>query len=155
MRRILVRFALSFITVFSARSEELTDLEEGMGGGDSVLPVREAQPVVSRAETLDETSSPACCCIPSGVFRPFTSMRDRSNIHHSQRNVGDETGQGLIQPEAHICAYSLPIAVIIGLTDTTPITVNLLTLSSQHHLRPRIRTKSRRTTHDRRFRWQF
>jgi hypothetical protein len=110
MRRILVCFVLFFIAVLSALSEALTDHEEGEGGSDSVLPVYEAQPVVSRAETLDETSSPACCCIPSGVFRPFTSMRDRSNIDHSQRNVGDETGQGLIQPEAHICACSLPIA---------------------------------------------
>ncbi|KAI0281954.1 hypothetical protein BGY98DRAFT_155323 [Russula aff. rugulosa BPL654] len=87
-----------------------TDLESGQGaraaaphtevaGNDSVLPVHEAQPVVSQAETQDETSSPTCCCIPSasGVSRPFTSVRSRSNIDHPQRNVSDQstqTGQG-------------------------------------------------------------
>jgi hypothetical protein len=88
------------------------DHEEGVGGSDSPLPVREAQPVVSQAETLDETSSSACCCIPSGVFRPFTSMRGGSNIGLSQRNVsvGDQstqTGQGSSQAEAQIRVYFL------------------------------------------------
>jgi hypothetical protein len=109
MRRILVRFALSFITVFSARSEELTDLEEGVGGGDSVLPAGEAQPVVSQAETLDETPSSA---IPSGEFRPFASISGGSNIDHSQPNLSDQsiqTGQDSSQAEAQIRAYFLMI----------------------------------------------
>jgi hypothetical protein len=72
----------------------LIDHEEGVGGGDSELPAREAQPVVLRVETLDEsheTSSSTSCCIPSGVFRPFTSMRGRNNIV-SKHNVNDTTG---------------------------------------------------------------
>ena len=63
-----------------------TDLNSGQGtqaaprvGGSG------SQAVVSQAETLDEISSPACSCIPSGVFRPFSSTR--GNIDHSQRNV--------------------------------------------------------------------
>jgi hypothetical protein len=86
------------------------DHEEGVGGTDL------AQPVVSQAETLDETSAPACCCIPSGVFRPFTSIRGGgSNIDHSQRNVSDqltETGQGSGQAEAQIREYFLTIVEI-------------------------------------------
>jgi hypothetical protein len=87
--------------------------EEGVGGSDPALPVREAQLIVSQAETLDETSSSTCCCIPSGVFRPFTSMRGGNNIDHSQRNVSDQStqiGQGLSQTEAQIRAYCLTIA---------------------------------------------
>jgi hypothetical protein len=90
------------------------DHEEGARGSDSALPVRESQPVVSQAVTLDETSSSACCCIPSGVFHPFTSMRGGSNIDHSQRNVNDQstqTGQGSSQAEVQIRAYFLAIAV--------------------------------------------
>jgi hypothetical protein len=86
------------------------DVEEGVGGSDSALPVREAQPVVSQTETLDKTSSSACCCIP---LRPFTSMRGGSNIDQSQRNVNDQstqTGQGSSQAEAQIRAYFLTIA---------------------------------------------
>ena len=81
------------------------DHEEGVGGSDSALPVREAQPVVSL-----EISSPACCCIPGGVFR---SMHGGSNIDHSQRNVSDQstqTAQGSSQAEAQIRAYFLRIA---------------------------------------------
>jgi hypothetical protein len=87
------------------------DHEEGVGGSDS------AQPVVSQIETLlDETSS-ACGCIPSGVFRHFTSMRGGSNIEHSQHNVSDQsqstqTGQGLGQAEAQNCAYFLTIVEV-------------------------------------------
>ncbi len=104
----MVRF---FITVLPARLEMLTDHDEGVGGSDSVLPVREAQPFVSQVETLDsnEASSSACCCIPSGAFRPFTSMRGRNNIDHSQRNVSDQstqTGQGgSSQAKAQIRVY--------------------------------------------------
>jgi hypothetical protein len=86
------------------------DHEEGLGGSDLALPVRGAQPILSQAETLDETSSSACCCIP---FRPFTSMRGGSNIDHSQRNVSDQstqTGHGSSQAEAQIRAYFLTIA---------------------------------------------
>ena len=97
------------------------DHEEGVAGSDSALQVREAQSVVSPAETPpDETSSSACCCIPSGVFRPFTSMRGGINIDHSQRNVSHQstqTGQGSSQTEAKIRAYFPTIADIIGLTD--------------------------------------
>ena len=88
----------------------LMDHEEGVGGSDS------AQPVVPQIETLpDETSSSACGCIPSGVFRPFTSMRGGSNIGHSQRNVSDQstqTGQGLGQAEAQNRAYFLTIVEV-------------------------------------------
>ena len=95
------------------------DLEEGVKGSDSGLSIREAQdaqPVVLQTENLDETSSSACCCIPSGVFRPFTSMRGGSNIDYSQRNVNDatgdqstQTGQGSSQEEAQIRTYFLLI----------------------------------------------
>jgi hypothetical protein len=87
--------------------------EEEVGGSDSALSVRETQPVVSQAETVDETSSPTCCCIPSGVFRPFTSMRGGSNVEHAQRNVSDQstqTGQGSRQAETQIRKYFLTIA---------------------------------------------
>ena len=103
---------LSFLSL-PYRPEVLMDHDEGMGGSESALQVREAQPVVSPAETEDETSSPACCCIPSGVFRPFVSMRGGINIDHSQRNVSHQsiqTGQGLSLREAPIRAYFLAIA---------------------------------------------
>jgi hypothetical protein len=96
----------------SYRPEALTDLEEGVGGNDSALPVHEEQPVVSQAETLDETSSSAYCSIPSGVSRPFTSMHGGSNIDHSQRSASypsTQTGQGSSQAEAQIRAYFLTI----------------------------------------------
>jgi hypothetical protein len=88
------------------------DHKEGVGGSDSALPVREVQPVVSQAETLDETSCSTCGCIPSRVFRPFTLLRDGRNTDHSQRNVNDQstqTGQGSSQAGAHIRAYFLTI----------------------------------------------
>ena len=87
------------------------DNEEGVGGNDSALSAHEAQPVVSQSG-MDESSSPACCCIPSGVFRPFTSTRGGSNIGHSQPNVTDhltQTGPGSDQAEAQNCAYFLTI----------------------------------------------
>ena len=96
------------------------DHDQGIGGSDSALQVHEAQPVVSPAEIPDETFSSACCCIPSGVFRPFASMHGGINIDHSQRNVGHQstqTGQGSSQTEAQIRAYFPTIADIIGLTD--------------------------------------
>jgi hypothetical protein len=126
---VLVRL-LSFSSQ-SSQPEVLMDHEEGVGGSDSSLSVREAQLVVSQAETLDETSSSACCCIPSGVFGPFTWMRSGSNIDHSQRNVSGQstqTGQGSSRAEAQIRAYFLTISDIIGLTDTKSITANHLTL---------------------------
>ena len=113
------------------------DHEEGMGGSDSALPVHDvqAQPVVALTETLDEPSSSACCCIPSGVFRPFTSTRSGSNIEFSLRNVSDtvgdqptQVGQPPSQAEAQIRAYFFAIVDIIGLTDTKPITANHLIL---------------------------
>ena len=73
--------------------EVLMNHKEGVGGSDSALPIHEAQPIVSQAENLDETSSSACCCIPSRVFRPFTSTRGGGNIDHSQRNVSDQSAQ--------------------------------------------------------------
>jgi len=91
----------------------LTDHEKGVEGSDST------PTVVSRAETLDETPSSTCCCIPSGVFRPFTSMRGGSNVDHSQRNVNDTTGdqpkptqagQRPSQAGAQIRAYLFTIA---------------------------------------------
>ena len=91
------------------------DHKDGVGGSDSALPVREVQPVVSQAETLDETCCSACGCIPSGIFRPFTPMRDGRNTDHSQRNVNDQstqTGQGLSQAGAQIRAYFLMIVEI-------------------------------------------
>jgi hypothetical protein len=49
------------------------------------------QPVVSQtdAEAREVTSTPSCCCIPTGVFRRFTSTHGRSNIDHPQRSVND------------------------------------------------------------------
>jgi len=90
------------------------DHEEGVGGSDSPLPVREAQPVVLQAETVDETSSSACFCIPSRVFCPFTSTRGGNNIDHPQRNIIDQsiqTGHGSTQANAQIRAYFLTIAI--------------------------------------------
>ena len=83
---------------------------EEVGGNDpeSAEPVREVQPVVSQTETLDETSCSACCCIPSGVFRPFTSMHDGRNTNHSQRNVSDQP----TQTGAQIRVYFLTIVEI-------------------------------------------
>jgi hypothetical protein len=65
------------------------DHEEGVGGRDSALPVREAQSVVSQTETLNE------------------------NIDRSKCNVSDQstqTAQGPSQAEAQIRAYFLTIA---------------------------------------------
>lgn len=93
--------------LLSSRPELLIDHEEGVGGIDSALPVSGAQEVVSRAETLDEISSPACCCIPSGVF---SSIRGGSNINNTQRNVDNQstqTEQGLSLAEVQIRAYFL------------------------------------------------
>jgi len=107
------------------------DHEEVEGGTDSALPVREAKPVVSQAETLDETTSSACGCIPGGVLRPFTSMRGGSNIDKPQRDVKDATGDQPTQKEhaeAQIRACFLTIADIIGLTGTQSIAANFLTL---------------------------
>ena len=93
----------------SSRLEVLMNHDEGVGGSDSARPVRKAQPVISQAETLDET--------PSGVFRPLTLMRGGNNIDHSQRNVNDTTGdqrtqagQRPSQAEAEIRACFLKIA---------------------------------------------
>jgi hypothetical protein len=82
------------------------DHEEGVGGCDSALPVREAQSVVSQAETMDET--------PSGVFRPFTSTHGGSNIDRSQHNANDTTGdqQHLSQADAQTCTCFLTIVEI-------------------------------------------
>jgi hypothetical protein len=88
------------------------DNEEGVGGSDPALSALEAQPVDSQSG-IDESSSSACCCIPSRVFRPFTSMRDGSNIDHSQRNVSNQstqTEQSVGQAEAQIRAYFLTIS---------------------------------------------
>src|SRR5258708_32159929 len=51
------------------------------------------QPVVSNAdaEAREVTLTPSCCCIPTGVFRPFTSTRSGSNIDRPQCNVNDAT----------------------------------------------------------------
>ena len=82
----------------------------------------EKQPVVSRAvaETPDMTSTASCCCIPSGVLHPFTSVRYGSNVDHSQRNVinnatgGQPTqaGQGSSQAKAQPGMYFLAIVEI-------------------------------------------
>ena len=85
------------------------DHEEGVGGSDS------AQSVVPQIETLEEISSSACGSIPSGVFRPFTSIRGGSNIEHSQHNVSDQstqTGQDSGQAEAQNRAYFLTIVEV-------------------------------------------
>ncbi len=69
----------------------------------------EKRPVNSEAdaEAQGVTSTAPFCCIPTGVFRPSTSTRGRSNIDHLQRNVNDATsdqptraGQGPSQAEA-------------------------------------------------------
>ena len=90
------------------------DHDEGVGGSDSVP---EPQPDVSQAEKLDEGSPSACCCIPSGGFRLFNSMRSGSKNNHSQRNVNDtaedqgtQMGQRPSQAQAQIRAYFLTIA---------------------------------------------
>ena len=85
------------------------DREEGVEGSDS------AQPVVQQIETPDETTPSACGCIPSGVLRPFNSMRGGSNINHSRRNVSDQstqTGQGSGQAEAQNRVYFLTIVEV-------------------------------------------
>ena len=112
LRRVLVRL-LSFSSPPSW-PVVLTDHDEGVGGSDSVP---DPLPDVSQAEKLDETSPAACCCIPSGAFRPFTSMCGGSKNKHSQRNVGDtagdqgtQMGQRSSQAEPHIRAYFLTIA---------------------------------------------
>ena len=86
------------------------DHEEGFGGSGSVLlPVREAQPVVPQADTLDERiSSSACGCIPSGTFRRMDDGNKR-DIESSQRDISDQQGQGPSQSEAQIRAYFLTI----------------------------------------------
>ena len=97
--------------------------------------------------TLDEPSFSAWGSIPSGAFRPSVSIRSGSNIDYSLPNfsgtTGDQAGQPLSQTESQICAYPHNCRDIIVLTDT-PITANhstLLTLSSQHNLRPPVSTK--------------
>ena len=97
--------------------------------------------------TLDEPSFSAWGSIPSGAFRPSVSIRSGSNIDYSLPNfsdtTGDQVGQPLSQTESQICAYPHNCRDIIVLTDT-PITANhstLLTLSSQHNLRPPVSTK--------------
>jgi hypothetical protein len=89
--------------------------------------VYEAQPVVSRAEVRDVISTSPCCCIPSGVLRPFTSVRCGlgSNINHwhSRRNdvnnaAGDlstRAGQVPSQAVAHTRLY-FPRIVEIPMT---------------------------------------
>ena len=113
------------------------DHEERMGGRDSALPIHnvQAQPVVAQIETLDEPSSSVCCYIPSGVFRPFASMRGGNNIELSLRNVSDtagdqptQAGQPPSQAESQTRAYLFTIVDIIGLTDTISITANHLIL---------------------------
>jgi hypothetical protein len=102
-----------FDLFLSARS--VNDDEQGMRGSDLTQPVREVQPIVSQGETLDETSSSTCFCIPSGVFRPITSMRGGTNVDHSQRNVSNQatqTGQGSSSAEEQIRAYFLTIVEI-------------------------------------------
>src|SRR5216684_1360221 len=83
----------------------------------AALPVptgQEEHPVVSQAaaEAREVTSTASCSCIPTGVFRPFTSTCSRSNIDHPQRNVNDATsdqptraGQGSSKAEAQTCVY--------------------------------------------------
>lgn len=98
------------------------DHEEGAGNNL----VRWAQPVVLQSEKLDETSSSAFCCIPSGVFRPLTSMRGGSKLDNHQRNVDDTTGdqptragQRPSQDEGQIRAYFFyDCRDTIGLTRT-------------------------------------
>ena len=99
----------------SPHLEVLMGHEEGAGGSDSELPVREAveaQPVVLQVETVDETSSSTSsgCCIPNGASRPYTLTRGRNNIV-SKHNVNSTTGgqpaqagQRLSQAEAQIRA---------------------------------------------------
>src|SRR6266403_665122 len=78
-----------------------------------------ARPVVSQAvvEAWDATSTPTCSCIPSGVFRPFTSMRGGSDIGYSQRcGVDDATGDQPTQGgEAQTRVY-FPTTIEIWLT---------------------------------------
>jgi hypothetical protein len=108
----------------------LMNNEEGVGGSDPALSALEAQPVDSQSG-IDDSSSSACCCIPSGVFRPFTSMRCRSNTDHSQRNVSDQstqTGQGSDQAAAQIRAYLLTIPETHWPDKYKSITANYLAL---------------------------
>ena len=107
---------LSFSPPFSL-PEVLMDHHEGMRGSDSAFPIRKGQPVVPQAEKLDETSPSASCCIPSRVFRHFSSMRGGSKIDNSQRNLNDNTGdqptqagQLVSQAGEHIRAYFLTTA---------------------------------------------
>jgi hypothetical protein len=70
--------------------------------------VREEE--AGRSETHKvATSTASCCCIPTGVFRPFTSTCSRSNIDPPQRNVNDATsdqptreGQGVSQAPTRV-----------------------------------------------------
>ena len=89
------------------------DLDEEVGN----YPVSLAQPAVSQAEKLDETSSSTFCCIPSRVFQPLTLMHSRSKLEYSHRSIDDTTsdqpkpaGQCLSQESAQICVYFLMIA---------------------------------------------
>ena len=92
----------------SSPPEVSMDHKEWVGGSDSAQPVREVQPVVSQAETLDETSCSACGCIPSGTFRRMDDGNKR-DIESSQRDISDQQGQGPSQSEAQIRAYFLTI----------------------------------------------
>jgi len=81
------------------------------------LPVptgQEEHPFVSQAdaEAQEVSSTASCCCIPTGVFRPFTSTCSRSNTDPPQHNVNDATsdqptraGQGPSQAEGQIRVY--------------------------------------------------
>lgn len=69
------------------------------------------------AQPVDDVGPISCCCIPSGVFRPSTSMRGGSNIDHLKRDVKDTTGYRPTQAEkcpsqaeTKIRAYFLTIA---------------------------------------------
>jgi len=70
------------------------------------------------AQSVDDVGPiSSCCCIPSGVCRPSTSMRNGSNIYHPKRDVKDTTGYQPTQAEkcpsqaeTKIRAYFLTIA---------------------------------------------
>jgi hypothetical protein len=95
-----------------SETHEMTTLQpHNTTVASAALPVstdQEEHPVISQAdpEAREVTSAASCCCIPTGVFRPFT------NISHPQRNVNDATsdqptraGQGLSQAEAQTREY--------------------------------------------------
>jgi hypothetical protein len=108
----------------AGRSEthEMATLQPHKNTAASVaLPVptgQEDHPVVSQAdaEAREVTSTASCCCISTGVFRPFTSTRSGSNIDRPQCNVNDATsdqptraGKGLSQAEVQARVYFLTI----------------------------------------------